>query len=150
MKIFNIFLDIRDAVVLTLCVLLSLILLLTNTMNTEWPFYRVFLNEIGMLGGRVYQLQSYYDLREENSRLRRLNAELSVDNMQLQDALLENLRLRELLTFKQKTSYDLIPAEVVGQNPQSIFNGLLLNEGSARGLVPDEVERGLLKKLGRA
>ena len=107
-------------------------------MNTEWPFYRFLLDEIGMIGGKVFQIQSYYNLRDENQKLRQFNARLSFDNMQLQEALLENMRLRELLAFKQKTQYDLIPAEVVGHNPQSIFNGLLLNEGSSRGLTPED------------
>jgi rod shape-determining protein MreC len=138
LKIFNFFLDIRDAIVLALCILFSLILLLTSTVNTQWPFYRLFLDEIGKLGAKVYQLNSYYNFREENQKLRQLNARLSFDNMQLQDALLENLRLRALLAFKEKTLYNLIPAEVVGQNPQSIFNGLLLDEGSSRGLAPDD------------
>jgi rod shape-determining protein MreC len=138
LKIFNIFLDIRDAVVLALCILLSLILLLTNTKNTQLPFYKLFLDEIGKLGGTVFQLQSYFSLSDENQKLRRLNARLSFDNMQLQDALLENVRLRELLAFKEEMLYNLIPAEVVGHNPQSIFNGLLLNEGSSRGLAPED------------
>jgi rod shape-determining protein MreC len=123
---------------LALCILFSLILLLTNTMNTQWPFYRLFLDEIGKLGANVSQLHAYYNLRDENQALRQLNAQLSFDNMQLQDALLENLRLRELLAFREKTQYNLIPAEVVGHNPQSIVNGLLLNEGSSRHVEPDD------------
>jgi len=138
LKIFNFFLDIRDAVVLALCILFSLILLLTNTMNTQWPFHKLFLDEIGELGAKVSQLHAYYNLSDENQSLRRLNARLSFDNMQLQDALLENLRLRELLAFKEKTDYTLIPAEVVGHNPHSILTGLLLNEGHSRGLAPED------------
>jgi rod shape-determining protein MreC len=134
LKFFNFFLDIRDAIVLALCILFSLILLLAGTLQTQWPFHKFLLDNIGRLGGKVYQIQSYYNLRGENKRLRQLNARLSFENMQMQDALLENLRLRELLAFKEKTPYQLLPAEVVGQNPQSMFNGLILNEGSSRGV----------------
>jgi rod shape-determining protein MreC len=121
--------------VLSLCILFSLILLLASTMDSQWPFHKFLLDGIGILGGKVYRLHSYYNLTEENKKLRQLNARLSFDNMQLQDALLENLRLRELLAFKEKTPYQLLPAEVVGQNPQSIFNGLILNEGSSRNIA---------------
>src|SRR4030042_1827403 len=108
-------------------------------MNTQLPFYKLFLDGIGRLGSKVYQLQSYCNLREENQELRRINVQLSFDNMQLQDALLENLRLRDLLAFKEKTPYNLIPAEVVGQTPQTIFNGFILDEGSSRNITSEDV-----------
>jgi rod shape-determining protein MreC len=42
---------------------------------------------------------------------------------------MENKRLRLLLDFKEKTSFDLIPAEVVAQNPNRLLYSLVLNVG---------------------
>jgi rod shape-determining protein MreC len=52
----------------------------------------------------------------------------------MQDAYLENIRLRKLLEFKERSDFSLIAAEVIGFNPHQIFNGLILNEGSRRGI----------------
>jgi rod shape-determining protein MreC len=73
-------------------------------------------------------------LTEENKVLRRQNTDLAYQNMQLQDALLENLRLRKLLGFREKSQLQLTAAEVIGQNPHDIVNGLLLNAGRERGI----------------
>jgi rod shape-determining protein MreC len=54
--------------------------------------------------------------------------------MQAQDALLENIRLRKLLGFREKSQLQLTAAEVIGQNPHDIVNGLLLNAGSEGGI----------------
>ena len=70
---------------------------------------------------------SYFNLREENRELKKENTQLAYENFQLQDALLENIRLRRLLQFKYDVEYDLIPAKVIGFNPQSIETGLLLS-----------------------
>ena len=61
-----------------------------------------------------------------NKNLYNKNAQLSVINMQLQDALLENIRLKKLLEFKETTPFKLIPAKVIGQNPHNILNTFIL------------------------
>ena len=50
-------------------------------MNTEWPFYRFLLDEIGMIGGKVFQIQSYYNLRDENQKLRQSHENLAVQQL---------------------------------------------------------------------
>ena len=48
--------------------------------------------------------------------------------------LLENIRLRKLLGFREKSQLNLTAAEVIGENPHDIVNGFLLNAGFDRGL----------------
>jgi rod shape-determining protein MreC len=128
-RILNYIIDIREAVILGICIVLSFILMLTDNNDPAWPIRRMTLNMMGEIGGYVYQIGAYFDLREENKILREKNSRLSFLNMQLQDALLENLRLKKLLEYKEKSTYQLIITEVIGQNPHGIFNGLILNEG---------------------
>lgn len=79
-------------------------------------------------------MESYFNLNQENSLLRRQNANLAYENMQLQDALLENIRLRKLLGFREKTNLNLITAEIIGQNPHDIVSGFILNAGRDLGI----------------
>ena len=133
-KLLNFFIEIRDAIVLGLCILLSLLLIVTTDQDPGGPFRQITLNTVGLIGGYIFQTGSYFRLDEQNSSLRKRNAELAFNNMQMEDALLENIRLRKLLGFKDKSDFDLIAAEVIGENPHGILNGLILNEGTKRGI----------------
>jgi rod shape-determining protein MreC len=133
-RIFNYIVDIREAVVFGLCILFSFILMLTDNNDPVWPIRRLTINTIGRLGAYVYKIGAYFDLREENEELREKNTQLAFLNIQLQDALLENFRLKKLLEFKERTTFKLIPAEIIGQNPNEILNGYILNEGSKSGI----------------
>jgi len=77
---------------------------------------------------------AYFRLQEQISELRRENTELAYKNLQMQDALLENIRLRKLLEYKERSSFNLIAAKVIGHNPHGIVNGIILNEGQDRGI----------------
>lgn len=137
-RLLNLFIELRDAIVLVICILLSLILIVVSDQDPAGPFRRVAYTAVGTIGGTFFEIGSYFRLSDDVSQLRHENAELAYKNSQLEDALLENIRLRKLLGFKEKSEFDLIPAEVVGENPHSIFNGLILNEGSDRGIAPDD------------
>lgn len=133
-KLLNFFIEIRDAIVLGLCILLSLLLIVTTDQDPGGPFRQITLNTVGAIGGYIFQMGSYFRLDEQNSSLRQRNTELAYKNMQMEDALLENIRLRKLLGFKDKSDFDLIAAEVIGENPHGIISGLILNEGAERGI----------------
>jgi cell shape-determining protein MreC len=71
--------------------------MITTDKDAGGPFRSIAMNSVGYFGQVIYQVQSYFDLTEENKVLRRQNTDLAYQNMQLQDALLENLRLMILL-----------------------------------------------------
>lgn len=133
-RLLNFIIEIRDAFVLVICILLSFLLMITTDKEVGSPFRGIAMNSIGYFGQVIYRVQSYFDLSEENKELRIQNTDLAYRNMQLQDALLENLRLRKLLGFREKSQLKLIAAEVIGQNPHDIVNGLLLNTGKEGGI----------------
>ena len=133
-RLLSFIIEIRDAFVLIICLLISLLLMITTERDTGEPLRSAAMNSIGYLGQAIYRVQSYFNLSEENKELRIQNANLAYQNMQLQDALLENLRLRKLLGFREKTKLQLTAAEVIGQNPHDIVNGLLLNIGVENGI----------------
>ncbi len=137
-RLLNFFIELRDAILFVLCLLLSLLLIVITDHDPAGPFRNVAYQVVGSFGGSIFKVGSYFRLEEEISQLRQENADLALMNTNLQDALLENIRLRKLLGFKEKATIDLIAAEVVGQNPHSVFNGLILNEGTNRGIQKDD------------
>lgn len=74
------------------------------------------------------------DLRRENKRLRLQNLEYSqkIHNNLLAEK--ENERLRRMLGFKEKHSFPIIPANVVGQDIDRIVNSLILDVGRNDGV----------------
>ena len=108
--------------------------MITTDKEAGGPFRSIAMNSVGYFGQTIYRVQSYFNLDGENKSLRMQNTNLAYKNMQAQDALLENIRLRKLLGFREKSQLQLTAAEVIGQNPHDIVNGLLLNAGSEGGI----------------
>jgi rod shape-determining protein MreC len=106
-----------------------------STDNDEGGSFRsIALDLVGGVGKYIYHAQSYFDLADENKLLRSQNAELAHKYLQVQDALLENIRLRKLLGFREKSQLNLTAAEIIGENPHDIVNGYLLNAGKEKGI----------------
>jgi len=150
MPIFNFFLQIRDIFILAVCILCSFLLLIFNDQDPEMPFRSIAYNTIGNVGSVLQETGAYFRLTEKVKELNKENAALAFKNTQLQDALLENIRLRKLLEFKESNSFELIPAEVIGENPLSILNGFLLNQGSNKNIEKDDAiltSEGLVGKV---
>ena len=150
MPVFKFFLQIRDIFVLAICILCSFLLLIFNDQDPEMPFRLIAYNTVGKIGNVLQETGAYFRLSDKVKKLKKQNAELSYKNTQLQDALLENIRLRKLLDFKEENSFYLIPAEVIGQNPLSILNGFLLNQGSSKNIEKDDAvftDKGLVGKI---
>ena len=150
MPIFNFFLQIRDIFILAVCILCSFLLLIFNDQNPDMPFRSIAYNTIGNVGSVLQGAGAYFRLTEKVKKLNKENAELAFKNTQIQDALLENIRLRKLLEFKEKNSFELIPAEVIGENPLSILNGFLLNQGSKKNIEKNDAvltSEGLVGKV---
>ncbi len=75
------------------------------------------------LGG----ISSYFALEDQNRELRKQNTRLAYEKFQLEEALLENIRLRKLLQLKHQVDFDFIPAKVIGHSPQDLVSGFLLS-----------------------
>jgi len=134
MQIFNYLIKLREIFILALCILTSVLLLVINDDDPKSPFRSVAYKSIGKIGGMIQGTSSYFNLTNKVKQLNKENAELSLRTTQLQEALLENIRLKKMLDFKEKTEHWLIPSEVIGQNPLSILNGFLLNSGLDQGI----------------
>ncbi|WP_243116773.1 rod shape-determining protein MreC [Heliophilum fasciatum] len=98
----------------------------------------IVTDQIGALGQSVV---NYKQIKEENEALRRENGELRRLNSQLTQYQLENLRLRDLLAFKQEKekNLQLLGARVIARDPESWFNAVTIDRGSEDGVAPGMV-----------
>jgi len=76
---------------------------------------------------------------EQKSRfLLTQNVALALDNMRLREAAWENLRLRRALEFRRREGIpQVIPAEVIGRDPDHIYDTVVINAGQDRGIQRD-------------
>ncbi|MFC1490426.1 rod shape-determining protein MreC [Candidatus Latescibacterota bacterium] len=75
-----------------------------------------------------------FDLWHENKRLRLQNLEYSYQIHSNRLAVQENETLRQMLGFKERYSFPVIPAAVIGQDVDRITNSFILDVGSNDGV----------------
>ncbi len=94
-------------------------------------------------------------LRDRNSELEQLVAQLTVENLRLKEVEAENVRLRSLLQFRDvNPSFTYKGGQVVGRivasEPTSIAQSILIDIGSNNGIepgMPVVTERGLVGRV---
>lgn len=116
----------RDVILLTFYILISFVLMLSSDSAIVEGLRSSTLFSIGILQDNIHSLDDYLNLKSKNERLRSQNTRLAYENFQLQDALIENIRLRKLLGFKYRADLEYIPAKVIGSSPQSFVTGFLV------------------------
>ena len=73
----------------------------------------------------------------ENHVLKREVAVLTAENVYLEEERLENIRLRRLLNFEEKTPHKTLAAEVIARDPGNWLNTVTLNKGIGHGVKKD-------------
>jgi rod shape-determining protein MreC len=94
-------------------------------------------------------------LRARNAELEKSVAQLTVENLQLKEVEIENARLRKLLGFAQanpsfNTKGGQIVARVIGSEPNSIIQAIVIDLGKGNGIqpgMPVVTERGLVGRV---
>lgn len=78
----------------------------------------------------------WFSLRADNAALREENERLRNQVVLLEEARLENETLRRQLDFKSAVpSMTMLPAEVIGRDPNTLLQYLLIDRGSADGIA---------------
>lgn len=125
----------KDFITLLLTVVTSLVLLFSSSTDQVRTLRNWSLGGFGYLLNKLSVLYRYEDVYEENSWLRRQNANLMLDVSRLQESALENQRLRALLDFKNESQFDLVPAKVIGRGENSLVNAITLTAGQADSIT---------------
>lgn len=98
------------------------------------PFERATSAVGGSSIGLVKKIINFNKTAAENDQLRKKAEDLEVALRNAQQAESENERLRGLLTLKEKTGYDSVPARVIARDPSAWFNTITINQGSSSGV----------------
>ncbi|MBN1547956.1 MAG: rod shape-determining protein MreC [Syntrophaceae bacterium] len=91
-----------------------------------------------------------YGLTEENCRLRETNARLARKVIEYRAAHLENIRLRNLLLFREKLDYKTTAAGIIRRDTAGIMKTLMIDRGASDGIKkgqPVIVEAGLVGRV---
>lgn len=72
--------------------------------------------------------------KRENEKLVQELQQLQAENLHLRDLALENIRLHELLEFKQAALLELTATRVVGRDPTNWYRTITINKGEKDGL----------------
>lgn len=106
---------------------------------TYGPFYS--------LSNHIHELEG---VREENKRLHQRVMELALKNFWLNEAHLENQRLKGLLDFRSELKHQVIPADIVAKDPNRAYFSIMINKGFQDGVrknMPVVNTRGLVGKI---
>ena len=135
-RLYNLFLQFREYVLLAGLVVLSFILLSLND-KPQVKQIRTFATvAMGIVQNQLSFIPRYFQLKGENEALRRVNVELADEASRLREAKLENMRLRSLLGLKADSNRPLVAANVVSKNLTLLRNSLTLDAGTADGIKP--------------
>jgi rod shape-determining protein MreC len=97
-----------------------------------------FFSQIGRRTYIFFQgMVDYQRVLEENKRLKAELAARDHHDYRLLELQKENYRLREMLGFKERTEYSLLPAEVIARDPSHWFETIIINKGYADGVEKD-------------
>jgi rod shape-determining protein MreC len=98
------------------------------------PFERMFASAGFHVASVKTLFGSIGDLKKENERLVAENVRLMAENALLVDMRRENESLRRELELLPRQTFELEGADVIGQDPLSLGNWLLINKGSSHGI----------------
>lgn len=89
------------------------------------------------VGGAFTSVFSIGRIKSENETLKRKVTELEAENNILKEYGYQNLRLREMLVFKDamQKDFELVSASVIGRNPNNWFSTVTINVGAAGGIT---------------
>jgi rod shape-determining protein MreC len=123
------------------------------SMETLSPIFR----GVGWLRERQEQvadrLKTSDEVLAELRQLRETLARVEAENSLLRGHQEENMRLREMLGFKQQTPYRLLASKVIERDPSNWWNAVIINRGyeDDPALAPDQPvvsPRGVVGKTG--
>jgi rod shape-determining protein MreC len=152
----NYLLRFREYIILVILIISSLILISQNN-NQQLKQIRSssiqalgYLQENFSIFFKVIWIPRILNLNQENTLLRESNIILSEEVSRLREASLENIRLRNLLNFKQTSKFDLLFAKIVGKSLTLLRNHITLDIGSNSGVqvnMPIITDKGLVGKI---
>lgn len=142
--------NLKEYIIFSALIVISLLLIFQND-NVQIRFVRVIaVNVIGTIQDGFSFIPNIFELERENKSLRETNIDLSKELSMLKEAKLENLRLNQMLEFKQRTNYRVATGKIIGKTLIQTRNNITINIGendSVKIGMPVITDRGLVGKI---
>ncbi len=142
--------NLKEYIVFSILVIISLILIFQND-NVQIRFLRaIAVSSIGFVQSSFSVIPNVFQLEKENRTLREENNTLAIEVSQLKEAKLENIRLAQMLEFKDRTKYQTVSSKILGKTLIQTRNTITLNSGendSVRIGMPVITEKGLVGRI---
>jgi rod shape-determining protein MreC len=142
--------NLKEYLIFSAIILISTILIFQNE-NIQMRFIRaIAVSVIGTVQSGFSFIPNVFELERENKTLRENNITLSKEISLLKEAKFENLRLKQMLEFKQRTAYNVVTGKVVGKTLIQTRNNITLNVGESDSVYPGMpviTDKGLVGKI---
>lgn len=149
-KFFDIASDIKEYLLLSLLVVISLVLIFTND-NFQIRFLRAAaISSFGTIQSGLSAIPNIFELEAENKILRENNIKLAKELADLKEAKLENIRLTKLLNFKEKSHLALVGGKIVNKSLVQTRNTITLDIGESDSVftgMPVITDDGLVGRI---
>lgn len=137
----------RNYITLAVLVVMSLSLMSFGELSRLGGFRAVVVGSIGWMQSVFAWVPNPVALQSENTALRELNLQLSIESARYRQAMVENSTLRKMLALSEQTDYTMIAADVVGKTTAELRNFATINRGTAQGIhigMPCVTDAGLV------
>jgi len=132
----NLWNQFREYVVLVILVIISLSLLTQNNNQQVQKVRAMAFVSFATVTTVFYDLFNITQLKNENSALRKVNAEMMMQLSMLREQGILNTELKGMLELRDTTSLPLIPATIVSKSLSITQNTITINKGTAEGIKP--------------
>jgi rod shape-determining protein MreC len=88
--------------------------------------------------------------QSENDKLKQRVQQLEIEARETKELSIENKRLKDLLDLKESSSYNVLPAQIIGRDASVWFDTAIINRGSIDGVklnMPIVVNGGLVGRV---
>jgi rod shape-determining protein MreC len=89
------------------------------------------------LSKEIQGIALYHQNLVQNQRLKQEIGLIKRQLFEAEELYLENIRLRQLLDFKEKSVYPLTAASVIGYDPSNLSSIIIINKGRQQGIKKD-------------
>ena len=121
---------------ITLCalVVMSFAFMSFGNLSQLGGFRAVIVGSIGWIQSLFAWVPNPVALKSENTALRELNLQLSIESSRFRQSMVENSTLRKMLELPDMTEDKLIAADVIGKTTTELRNYATINKGTEDGL----------------
>ena len=135
-KISNFIFDFLEYIIFFFLIILAFAILLSGTSPEVRMIQGNIANSVKFIHKPKSWINQLSGLVKENKILKEKNVKLTLLNIELKEAYLENIRLHKMLGFQDSTQLKLIPARVLNEGTTPVFNSFLIDAGESKDVRP--------------